>query len=148
MKNNLTGKASITIDAPASKVWEALTTPELIKQYFFGTEASSDWKVGSPITFSGEYKGKSYHDKGTILEVIPNKIFRYNYWSSMSGIEDKPENYVPITYALVESHDKATLTVTQQNIPDEKMKVHSEENWKKVLANLKQLLEKEPVSAE
>ena len=148
MKNNLTGKASITIDAPASKVWEALTTPELIKQYFFGTEASSDWKVGSPITFSGAYKGKSYHDKGTILEVIPNKIFRYTYWSSMSGIEDKPENYVPITYALVESQEKTTLTVTQQNIPDEKMKVHSEENWKKVLANLKQLLEKEPVSAE
>ena len=148
MKNNLTGKASITIDAPASKVWEALTTPELIKQYFFGTEASSDWKVGSPITFSGAYKGKSYHDKGTILEVIPNKIFRYTYWSSMSGVEDKPENYVPITYALVESQDKTTLTVTQQNIPDEKIKAHSEENWKKVLANLKQLLEKEPVSAE
>lgn len=148
MKNNLTGKASITIDSPASKVWEALTTPELIKQYFFGTEASSDWKVGSPITFSGEYKGKSYHDKGTILEVIPSKIFRYSYWSSMSGIEDKPENYVPVTYALVESDDKTTLTITQQNIPDEKMKVHSEENWKKVLANLKQLLEKESVNAE
>lgn len=148
MKNNLTGKASITIDALASKVWEALTTPELIKQYFFGTEASSDWKVGSSISFNGEYKGKSYHDKGTILEVIPNKIFRYTYWSSMSGVEDKPENYVPITYALVESQDKTTLTVTQQNIPDEKMKAHSEENWKKVLANLKQLLEKEPVSAE
>ena len=148
MKNNLSGKAIITIDAVASKVWEALTTPELIKQYFFGTETSSDWKVGSSISFKGEYKGKSYHDKGTILEVIPNKIFRYNYWSSMSGIEDKPENYVPITYALVESQEKTTLTVTQQNIPDEKMKVHSEENWKKVLANLKQLLEKEPVSAE
>ena len=66
----------------------------------------------------------------------------------MSGIEDKPENYVPITYALVESQEKTTLTVTQQNIPDEKMKVHSEENWKKVLANMKQLLEKEPVGAE
>lgn len=148
MKNNLTGKANITIDAPAFKVWDALTRPELIKLYFFGTEAKSDWKVGSPITFKGEYKGKSYHDKGTILEVIPNKIFRYNYWSSMSGIDDKPENYVPITYVLVESNDKTTLTITQQNIPGEKMKEHSEENWRKVLANLKQLLEKEPVSAE
>jgi uncharacterized protein YndB with AHSA1/START domain len=143
MKSNVTGKASITIDAPATKVWEALTTPSIIKKYFFGTDAISDFQPGSPITFTGEYKGKTYEDKGHILEVIPQKILRYNYWSSMSGIEDKPENYVPITFALVESDDKTTVAVTQQNIPDEKMKEHSEENWRKVLNNLKELLERE-----
>ena len=127
-------------------VWEALTTPAIIKKYFFGTEAISDWRPGSPITFKGEYKGKTYEDKGHILEVIPHKILRYNYWSSMSGIEDKPENYVPITFALVEFNEKTTVTVTQQNIPDEKMKTHSEENWKKVLNNLRNLLESESMA--
>ena len=146
MKNNVTGKACITIDAPAMTVWEALTTPAIIKKYFFGTEAISDWRPGSPITFKGEYKGKTYEDKGHILEVIPHKILRYNYWSSMSGIEDKPENYVPITFALVEFNEKTTVTVTQQNIPDEKMKTHSEENWKKVLNNLRNLLESESMA--
>ena len=59
----------------------------------------------------------------------------------MSGIEDKPENYVIITYELIEENNNTTLTVTQENIPDEKTKEHSEQNWKKVLAELKKLME-------
>jgi len=142
MKSNITGKASISINASASKVWEALTTPSIIKQYFFGTDAVSDWKVGSPLIFKGEWEGNKYEDKGTILEIIPQKLFKYSYWSSMSGMEDKPENYVDVTYALAGNNDGTTLTITQENIPDEKTKEHSEENWRKVIGDLKNLLEK------
>ncbi|MDB5200225.1 MAG: hypothetical protein JWO92_2188 [Chitinophagaceae bacterium] len=142
MKSNITGKADITINVPASKVWEALTTPAIIKQYFFGTDAISDWKVGSPLIFKGEWQGKTYEDTGTILEVIPQKLFKYSYWSSMSGIEDKPENYVNVTYELSGNNDATTLTITQENIPDEKTREHSEQNWRKVLEDLKKLLER------
>ena len=147
MKSNITGKVSVKIDAPASEVWEALTTPEIIKKYFFGTNAISDWKVGSPLIFKGEYQGKHYEDKGTIVKVERNKLFQYKYWSSMSGIEDRPENYVTVTYELSEKNDKTKLTVIQENIPDEKTKEHSEQNWKKVLTDLKKLLEKESVTS-
>jgi uncharacterized protein YndB with AHSA1/START domain len=142
MKSNFTGKTSIIINAPAARVWGALTNPELIKEYFFGTHASSDWKVGSPITFEGEWEGEKYHDKGTILENIPNQRLKYNYWSSRSSGEDIPENYVDITYELKESDNKTELTVIQEKIEDEKMVEHSEANWKKVLEGLKALLEK------
>ena len=148
MKNNITGKAGININASAGKVWEALTTPSIIKQYFFGTNAISDWKVGSPLIFKGTWEGKKYEDKGMILDKIPQKLFRYSYWSSMSGIEDKPENYVTITYQLSESDNQTMLTVTQENIPDEKTKKHSEENWNKVLRELRQLLEKQSARKE
>ncbi len=141
MKSNITGKASTTIDVPVSKVWQALTTPSIIKQYFFGTNAISDWKVGSPLIFKGEWQGKTYEDKGTILESIPNELFSYSYWSSMSGIEDKPENYVTVSYILTAGEGCTDLTITQENIPDDKMKEHSEENWNKVLDSLKKLLE-------
>ncbi|MCW3117893.1 MAG: hypothetical protein JWM28_1975 [Chitinophagaceae bacterium] len=148
MKNNLTGKAAININAPAVKVWEALTTPSIIKQYFFGTTAISDWKVGSPIIFKGEWEGKTYEDRGSIIEMIPKKLFRYSYWSSMSGMEDKPENYVTITYKLSEKDNRTLLTVTQENIPDEKLKEHSEQNWNKVLGDLRQLIEKQSAPRE
>jgi uncharacterized protein YndB with AHSA1/START domain len=141
MKNNFVGKAAITIDAPVEKVWEALTSPELIKKYFFGTNTQTDWKTGSPIRFSGEYEGKTYEDKGTILGIEQNKFLQYSYWSSMSGIEDKPENYVTITYRLQGDKNKTKLEITQENIPDEKMKEHSESNWQTVLKSLKQLVE-------
>ena len=141
MKNDITGKVSIHINATTDKVWEALTTPETIKKYFFDTDAISDWKVGSPLIFKGEWQGKKYEDKGTILENIPGKTFQYDYWSSMSGIEDKQENYLIITYSLVKKDDGTDLTITQENIQDEKTKAHSEQNWTKVITDLKNLLE-------
>ncbi|MGC4101957.1 SRPBCC domain-containing protein [Ferruginibacter sp.] len=142
MKSNITGRTTTVIDAPREEVWEALTNPDIIKQYFFGTHAISDWKKGSSLIFKGEWEGKTYEDKGTILEIDPGRLLKYNYWGSMSGIEDKPENYADITYWLTETIHGTKLTITQENIPDEKMKAHSEQNWNKVLNNLKNLLEK------
>lgn len=142
MKSNITGNTSISIHATATEVWSALTTPEIIKQYFFGTNTISEWKEGRPIVFKGEWEGKTYEDKGTILIIEPNKLLRYNYWSSMSGIEDKPENYQEITYELFEEEGDTMLQVTQKNIPDEKMKEHSLQNWRTVLNNLKTVVEK------
>ncbi len=142
MKSDISAKVSTVINAPVSAVWEALTNPEIIKHYFFGTDTITDWKVGGPLRFKGEWEGKKYEDKGTVLKFEPNKMLQYNYWSSMSGIEDKPENYVRITYFLSKEKEKTLLTISQENIPDEKTKEHSEQNWKKVLNNLKNLLEK------
>ena len=41
MKETLTAKTQMTIHANASQVWEALTKPELIKQYMMGADAKS-----------------------------------------------------------------------------------------------------------
>lgn len=142
MKNNITAKVSISINAPVSRVWDALTKPEIIKQYFFGTDATSDWKVGSPVTFKGEWEGKTYEDKGTVTANEPNRLLSYLYWSSMSGKEDKPENYANVTYKLSQRNNSTDLTITQDNIADEKTKEHSVQNWKSVLNDLKKLLEK------
>ena len=146
MKNNITGRVELEINASVEKVWEALTKPEIIKQYFFGTNTFTDWKMGSSIIFRGEWEGKTYEDKGTILVVDKYKMIKYDYWSSMSGIEDKPENYVIITYHLTQVDTKTKLVITQENIPDEKMKEHSEENWKKVMTDMKRLVEKKTFS--
>src|SRR4051812_30539124 len=99
MKSNITLKVSLPIMAPKSKVWKALTDPDQIKKYFFGTETKTTWQPGTPITFSGEWEGKPYLDKGTVLEVEPEKMLKYNYWSSFSGTDDVPENYANIVYA-------------------------------------------------
>ena len=140
MKNIIT-KATATIDVPASKVWEALTTPELVKQYFFGTDVVTDWKTGSLITFKGTWQGKPYEDKGIILHNEPNKLFQFTSWSPLSGTEDKPENYIPVSYELYEENSATTLTITQENIATEEARITSEENWLTVINNLKYLLE-------
>ena len=74
MNRDLIVKKLIDIDADCSRVWEALTTPEIVKQYFFGTELISDFKVGGEIIFQGDWEGKKYRDKGIILKIIPEEI--------------------------------------------------------------------------
>ena len=142
MSANLIAKASTSISVPASRVWEALTTPEIIKEYLFGTQAISDWKEGSSLEFKGEWEGKKYVDKGIILKSEPEKIFQYTYLSSFSNLADIPENYSNITYELWEDDGETTLTVKQENVANEAARKHSEKNWAYVLKSLKDLLEK------
>jgi uncharacterized protein YndB with AHSA1/START domain len=140
-EKSFVAKKSIAINAPISKVWEALINPKYIKDYLFGTEAKSDWKKGSPITFRGEWEGKSYEDKGTITDIEKEKFIRYTYWSSMSGKEDIPENYANVSYELKPVGTATELTIIHDGNESEKSRDHSESNWGHVLDNLKKLLE-------
>jgi uncharacterized protein YndB with AHSA1/START domain len=141
MANKLTAKASININVPVSKVWKALTDPALIKEYLFGTNTTSDWTKGSSITYSGEWEGKSYVDKGLIIDIVPEKLLHTTYYSGMSGKEDKPENYANVIYKVSPDDGHSVITITQDNIDDEKQQQHMVENWGKVLESMKKLLE-------
>jgi uncharacterized protein YndB with AHSA1/START domain len=134
---------TVTIDAPKDRVWDALTDPEMVKQYMHGTKMSTDWKEGSPISWKGEWKGKPYEDKGTVLAVRPQKLLTYTHWSPMGGSEDKPENYHTVTYELSGEDGKTTLTLTQDNNPtQEEADKMAQDNWGPVLDALKETAEK------
>lgn len=133
---------SVTIDAPAEEVWQALTDPAKVKQYLHGTEMSTDWKEGSPITWRGEWQGRAYEDKGTVLAVKPRRLLRYTHWSPMGGSEDRPENYHTVTYELSGEDGKTTLTLTQDNNPtQEEADKMAANNWAPVLQGLKSAAE-------
>lgn len=134
-------KESILIQAGISKVWDALVNKEIIKQYMFGTETTSDWTKGSAISFTGEFNGMQYKDGGEILEIETNKILSYTYWSSMSGIEDIPENYAVVTFTLSDSEQGVQLTIEQSNIPTESMYENSAAHWGAVLKQIKEIVE-------
>ena len=134
-------QATITINAPTSKVWDALTKPDLIKQYMFGTNVTTDWQVGSPITYKGVWEGKPYEDKGKILQIEPGKRLVSTFWSALSGQPDLPENYKTIQYELSKEGEGTRLTVIQDNNGSEEEAVHSEQNWQMALDGIKKLLE-------
>lgn len=141
MATDILVTSSIHIDASPAVVWDALTNPEMVKKYFFGTELETDWIVGSPVVFTGEWEGQKYEDKGTVLQVEKHRRLVYDYFSSMSGKEDKPENYSNISYLLRPKDGGTLLEVTQDNVDSEQAREHSENNWNKVLADLKDLVE-------
>jgi len=141
MNNTFFAKATITINAPASRVWDALTQPELIKQYLFGTHVTTDWEAGSPITYEGTWEGKAYKDKGTILQIEPGKLLVSTFWSALSGLPDIPENYQTVRYELSNEDHGTRLTITQDNNATQADADHSAQNWSMVLDAMKKMLE-------
>jgi len=141
MDKTFTAQATTTINASASKVWEALTQPALIKQYLFGTDVTTDWQVGSPITYQGQWEGKPYEDKGKILQIEPEQLLVSTFWSSLSGVPDTPQNYKTVRYELSSAGEGTRLTIIQDNNATQDEANHSEQNWKMVLEGMKKLLE-------
>jgi uncharacterized protein YndB with AHSA1/START domain len=139
---DLSATSSITIDAPIEEVWRAVTTPSLIKQWFFGVDTETDWKVGSSLVHRGEYQGKAYEDKGEILRFDPPEVLVHTHWSHLSGKPDSPEHYQEVSWVLAQHDGSTELTTTERNLPSQEGKAVSEESWRTVLDNLKDLLER------
>ncbi|HEY3403350.1 MAG TPA: SRPBCC domain-containing protein [Ohtaekwangia sp.] len=149
MKNPLIIQNSITIDAPASTVWDALTKPELTKKYMFGCETVSSWKVGSELLWKGMHEGKEViFVKGNILDIVPNRRLVYTTIDPLSGIDDKSENYLAVTYELIEENGKTHFTVTQGDyaaVADGERRYRDSynngEGWNPILKEIKKLVE-------
>ena len=142
MADNLTATASTTINAPAADVWDALVTPEAIKQYMFGAQVVSDWREGSDIVWKGEWQGKAYEDKGVILKYEPDRVLQYSHFSPLSGAPDVEENYHTVTIKLDRAGAEQTRVVLTQdkNESDEALE-HSRKNWETMLKGLKKYVE-------
>ena len=133
--------AAIEINAPPSRVFNALTDADLVKAYLFGAQIKSDFKVGSPITFSGEWKGQPYEDKGVILDFEPRKLLKVTHYSPLSGLPDVPENYHTVSYAVTGDDNESTLTITQENNRDQAEVDESQKTWTTILEGLKKAVE-------
>ena len=137
----MTASASATIDAPIDKVWDAFVNPEKIKKYMFGTTVITDWKKGHKILWQGQWQGKTYEDKGVILEFKPKTKLQYSHFSPLAGQPDRPENYHIVTIVLTDTGAQTTVLLSQSNSGSEQEKAHSEQNWAAMLGSVKKLIE-------
>lgn len=141
MDKNLIARASIRINARREDVWKALVNPEAIKQYMFGTTVVSDWHEGSPIVWKGEWQGKSYEDKGEILQLKPERTIQYSHFSPLSGLPDRPENYHTVTVELSADGNQTQAALTQDKNASDEERAEAEKNWGMMLAGLKKFME-------
>ncbi len=112
---NLFVKNTITINASAAKVWDALINPEQTKKYMFGCETVSDWQVGSPLLWRADYEGKPMvFVKGIITELRPQTFLAYTTIDpNNTAVADIEENYLTVTYELEENNGQTIFTATQ-----------------------------------
>lgn len=134
---------SIDIKAPAAKVWRGLTDPAIIKEYLYGTNTQTTWEIGTEVVFEGEFDGKSYRDKGVVLENEPGSLLSYTYWSGFSGMEDKPENYSIVTCRVIPLDEEHTrLTWTHRGYASKEAYEHSKIGMKPFMESIKTVMER------
>ena len=134
--------SSISIDASPDRVWDVITDPAAVKEFMFGADLVTDWTVGGPIAWRGEWEGKPYEDKGTILEVEPGQKLVHTHFSPLGGEEDKPENYHTLTWTLEDRDGQTQLTLSQDNNASEDAAEHSRGMWDMLVADVKKITER------
>jgi uncharacterized protein YndB with AHSA1/START domain len=107
----------------------------------FGTHVTTSWREGGPITWKGEWQGRAYEDKGTVLRVEPGRTLRYSHFSPLSGLPDEPASYHTVTIELSDEAEGTRVVLTQDNNPTDEARRHSERNWAAMLDGLKRYVE-------
>ena len=137
-----TSDATVKILAPAKKVWLALTSPGLVKQWQYGSDLLTTWEVGTSIVFRNEWNGQVFEQKGTVLEFSPESRLKYSLFFPRPDLQDIPENHFFMTYELAESDGTTSLLVRQEDPrlspPDESS---GGDDGPDVLSQLKELVE-------
>ena len=141
MDMNLIAKASAKINAPITKVWDALVKPEDIKRYMFGTTVTTNWREGSPIYWKGEWQGKAYEDKGVVLQFSPPRCLEFSHYSPLSGLPDEPSSYHTVTIELSDEGNQTRVSLKQDNNHSAEARDHSQKNWETMLTGLKTFVE-------
>jgi uncharacterized protein YndB with AHSA1/START domain len=134
--------AEVRIAAPGERVWSALTEPDQVRGWMFGTTLETDWTVDGPITWSGQYEGRDYSDKGVVLEVDRPRRLVVTHFSPLSGQADEPRNYHTVTYELAGDGDDTVLSLSQDNNVSAEEALQSGGNWQQMLDALKAHVER------
>jgi len=100
MSKSMIIKEEVLFRASAEQVWDLLINPEMTKQYMFGCEVLSDWKIGSPVHWKGKTEDRKtvVYVQGEVLEYNEGVKVSSTTFDPNSGMEDIPENYVTLTY--------------------------------------------------
>jgi len=136
-------RASIDIGAPPDRVWALLTQSGSDPDIMFGAEVVSDWHVGSPIRWKGEWEGRPFEDKGEIIAIDPPSHLVVTHFSPMAGEADAPENYHRLSFELEPAGGGTRVTLVQGGNATEEAAEHSTANWQLMLDGLKKAAERD-----
>jgi uncharacterized protein YndB with AHSA1/START domain len=126
------------IETTPEKLWEALTSSEFSKRYWFNTEVKSDWKIGSPFALVMD---GTTTDVGEILEVDRPRRLSYTFHHVLSEAARK-ERPTKVVFNL-EPHGKLVkLTLTHEDFEEGSVILDGiSKGWPAILSSLKSMLE-------
>lgn len=129
---------TITVQAPANKVWEVLTSPRFVPEWADafapGARAESDWKTGSDITWTGDNDMKM---QGKVVECIPERSLKTAFAPGQMPEQDFEQVE---TYALSPEGSGTKLTITHGPFAAQGFET-MQQPWDQALSSIKSLAE-------
>lgn len=133
----------IIINTDAKHLWSVLTKSEFTKEYMFNCSVESNWEIGSPITWQGNYQGYEAFQKGKIIAYEPYRLIKYSTFDPNFGLEDKPANYIHVSYLLNEIDGQTELRIINETFDgNEERMTHINQGWEMVIHKIKESAEK------
>jgi uncharacterized protein YndB with AHSA1/START domain len=118
-----------------AKLWEALTDPDFIQQYWFGCRNTSTWKEGDAI--EGRSPDGTLDWQGTILKNVPESevVFTFDH------LADEPPSRV--TFKIdPQAAGVVQLTITHDEFLEvSPIRDRVKNGWPSIIAGIKELLE-------
>ena len=126
------------IETTPEKLWEALTSSEFTRLYWWDTSVVSDWTVGSP--FSLVLNGKTT-DIGEILEADRPRRLSYTFRHILNEAARK-ERPSRVTFVLEQYGTLVKLTLTHEDFAEDSVVIDGiSKGWPAILSSLKSMLE-------
>jgi uncharacterized protein YndB with AHSA1/START domain len=131
---------TIYIASTPEKVWQALTTAEFSRKYFFGNSVEVDLRVGG--AYLVRTPDGSLHISGEVIECEPLKKLAVTFNVNWPGLVEKLGPTL-VTYEIEEASDAVRLTMTEAHdrpLSDDILE-GGRQGWPAILSSLKSLLE-------
>jgi len=131
---------AIYIAATPEKVWQALTTAEFSKRYFFGNAVEIELKVGG--AYIVRQADGSVHISGEVLECDPPRRLTVTFNVNWPALIEKLGPTL-VTWEIEPGGDAIRLTMTEAHDRplDDDVLSGGRSGWPAILSSLKSLLE-------
>lgn len=132
-----THTVEIEIQTSRAELWQALTDPQLTRQYWYGALNHSTWKPGARWT-SESAEGELFLD-GEIVEIDPplRLVHTFHVVHEPEAAAESPST---LTLEISAMGDACVLRATHENVGPATME-YITGGWEHILAGLKRMLE-------
>jgi uncharacterized protein YndB with AHSA1/START domain len=131
---------TIYIASTPEKLWQALTTAEFSRQYFFGFAVEMETRVGG--SFIVRAPDGSTHIDGEVLACDPPRKLSVTWNVNWPGLVEKLGQTV-VTYEIAQTGGAVRLTMTESHERElsEDILSGGRSGWPAILSSLKSVLE-------
>jgi uncharacterized protein YndB with AHSA1/START domain len=131
---------TIYIAAPPAKVWQALTSAEFSRQYFFGNSVEIEPRVGG--AFIVRTPDGALHISGEVIAWELEKKLSVTFNVSWPALIEKLGQTL-VTYEIEQTGDAVRLTLTEAHERElgDDILAGGRQGWPAILSSLKSVLE-------